>query len=42
MARSYVGGIERGQRNVSLINICRLAETLSVRPRSLLGLLASR
>jgi transcriptional regulator with XRE-family HTH domain len=28
--RSYVGGIERGENNVSLINIVRLAEALEV------------
>ena len=36
LARSYVGGVERGQRNISLINICRLAETLGVEPAELL------
>lgn len=36
LARSYVGGIERGQRNLSLINICRLAETLELPPYELL------
>ncbi len=30
LARSYVGGIERGQRNLALINICILAEALGV------------
>jgi transcriptional regulator with XRE-family HTH domain len=30
LARSYLGGIERGQRNIALLNICRLAETLGV------------
>lgn len=30
IARSYLGGVERGQRNVALINICKLAETLEV------------
>jgi transcriptional regulator with XRE-family HTH domain len=30
LARSYLGGIERGQRNIALLNICRLAETLNV------------
>lgn len=30
LARSYLGGIERGQRNIALLNISRLAETLNV------------
>ena len=30
LARSYLGGVERGQRNLALLNICRLAETLDV------------
>jgi transcriptional regulator with XRE-family HTH domain len=30
LARSYLGGIERGQRNIALLNIFRLAETLKV------------
>lgn len=30
VARSYLGGVERGVRNIALINICRLAETLEV------------
>lgn len=28
--RSYLGGIERGENNVSLINIVRIAEALEV------------
>lgn len=36
LARSYVGGIERGQRNVSLLNICVLADTLGVAPAEML------
>lgn len=36
IARSYLGGVERGQRNIALLNICRLAETLNVPPSSLL------
>jgi transcriptional regulator with XRE-family HTH domain len=28
--RSYLGAIERGEKNVSLINICRIAEALGV------------
>ncbi|PTR14372.1 DNA-binding XRE family transcriptional regulator [Nitrosospira sp. Nsp2] len=30
LARSYLGGIERGRRNIALLNIFRLAETLKV------------
>lgn len=30
IARSYLGGVERGQRNIALLNICKLAETLEV------------
>ncbi len=34
--RTYIGGIERGERNVSLVNIVRLAKALSVSPAELL------
>ena len=30
IARSYLGGVERGQRNIALMNICKLAEALGV------------
>ena len=30
--RSYFGAVERGERNVSLTNILRIAEALEVRP----------
>jgi transcriptional regulator with XRE-family HTH domain len=36
LARSYVGGVERGQRNISLVNICVLAKTLGVSPATLM------
>lgn len=34
--RTYVGAIERGERNVSLINIVQLARALRVKPADLL------
>lgn len=39
LARSYVGGIERGQRNIALINICILAGALGVAPSEMLNFL---
>ena len=38
--RSYMGGIERGERNVSLVNIIRLARALGISPSLLLDMLA--
>lgn len=34
--RSYFGSVERGERNVSLENICLIAEGLGVPPAELL------
>ncbi|TCT07080.1 helix-turn-helix domain-containing protein [Paralcaligenes ureilyticus] len=36
IARSYVSGVERGQRNISLLNILRLAQALNLPPVALL------
>lgn len=37
LARSYLSGIERGVRNVALVNICALADTLGVSPQELMA-----
>lgn len=34
--RNYIGGIERGERNVAVVNVGKLARALGVRPRDLL------
>jgi transcriptional regulator with XRE-family HTH domain len=35
--RTYIGGIERGERNPSLTNILRIADALDVSPSELLA-----
>jgi transcriptional regulator with XRE-family HTH domain len=35
--RSYLGGIERGENNVSLVNIERIAAALGIEPAELFG-----
>lgn len=35
IARSYLGGVERGKRNVALLNIVKLAEALNVAPSTM-------
>ncbi len=33
--RTYIGGVERGKRNISLLNIKKIADALEVRLRDL-------
>jgi len=34
--RTYIGGVERGERNISLLNIHKIAEALGVSAKDLL------
>jgi transcriptional regulator with XRE-family HTH domain len=34
--RTYIGGVERGERNISLINIYKIALSLDVNPKDLI------
>ncbi len=36
LARSYLSGVERGQRNIAVLNILKLARTLECEPGDLL------
>lgn len=33
--RTYIGGVERGERNISLLNIQKIADALGVKVREL-------
>jgi transcriptional regulator with XRE-family HTH domain len=36
--RTYMGAVERGERNISLMNIIRVATALKIKPSELLAL----
>ena len=34
--RTYIGGVERGERNLGLLNVIRIARALKIKPADLL------
>jgi transcriptional regulator with XRE-family HTH domain len=34
--RSYIGGVERGERNISFFNLCKIALALKITPSELI------
>jgi transcriptional regulator with XRE-family HTH domain len=35
--RNYIGGVERGERNIAIVNLAKIAKALGVHPRDLLS-----
>lgn len=35
--RTYIGGVERGERNIAILNICKIAKALGVTPAELVS-----
>ena len=35
--RTYIGGVERGERNISLVNIQKIADAIGVPPSELMS-----
>ena len=42
VARSYLSGVERGKRNIALVNICKLANTLEIPAANLFSFTRSK
>lgn len=40
--RTHIGGVERGERNVALVNLLRIAHALETQPSTLLRCVDSR
>ena len=34
--RSYMGGVERGEHNLTLMNLCKISDVLKIKPSDLL------
>lgn len=35
--RSYMGGVERGEHNLTLMNLCKISKALNIKPSELLA-----